>query len=251
MRPIANIFFNMKQGTEYLNYGREIISGTVAEYAKRLERKQIKILDIGAGSGTDLLNCKSAIEKTGKQFEFELYGVENYEPNVATLKEAGINVFAIDIEDDTIPLQDGEVDIVIMNQCLEHTKEIFHIFGEISRVLGANGICIVGVPNLASFHNRFLLLFGKQPSPIKMFGPHVRGITRKDFIVFVEKGQYFRCMKTLGSNFYPFPPGISKGLSKVFPYASVSIFFIIQRTEKSGIYSDVLDDVFFETPYKR
>lgn len=84
-----------------------------------------------------------------------------------------------------------------------------------------------------------------------MFGPHVRGITRRDFISFIEKGGYFKCRSFYGSNFYPFGSGISKLLSRLFPGASVSIFFVIQRTGKRGVFSDILDDVFFETPYKR
>lgn len=136
-----------------------------------------------------------------------------------------------------------------MNQLLEHTKEIFWIFGEISRVLKPKGMCIVGVPNLASFHNRLFLCGGRQPTSIRMLGPHVRGITKKDFIDFIETDGFFKVTGFKGSNFYPFPCTIAKVLSKLFPSAAVSIFFQIQRTEREGNFLEVLDTRFFETPW--
>ena len=117
-------------------------------------------------------------------------------------------------------------------------------------MLKPHGICIVGVPNLASLHNRLLLLFGFHPTSIRMFGPHVRGITKRDFILFAEKGGYFKCKKAYGSNFYPFPPFIAKILSKIFPGGSVSLFFILERTKKEGVFSSILEEVFFEIPYR-
>lgn len=247
---MANIFEQMKSGTEYLNYGRDIISNAALQYAKEHNKSTLNIVDLGAGFGDDLINCRNVIEQAGG-VSIKLYAIENYKPNADKLEKIGIKTFTSNVETDRYPFEDAQFDIVIMNQLLEHTKEVFHIFGEISRILKKGGICIVGVPNLASFHNRILLLFGRQPSAIHMFGPHVRGITRKDFINFAEKDGFFKCEKSYGSNFYPFHPPVSEWLSRAFPYASVSIFFVLRRTEKEGNYSDILDKVFFETPYRK
>ena len=58
------IFYKMKHGTEYLNYGRDIITG----YCRRCRERSVteegnpfKILDLGAGHGTDLINCRENI----------------------------------------------------------------------------------------------------------------------------------------------------------------------------------------------
>lgn len=53
-----NIFYKLKHGTEYLNYGRDI----VVKYCERhitasVDNTVFRILDLGAGSGTDLINC--------------------------------------------------------------------------------------------------------------------------------------------------------------------------------------------------
>jgi hypothetical protein len=97
-----------------------------------------------------------------------------------------------------------------MNQVLEHTKDIFFIFSEVSRVLKPNGIFLVGVPNLAAWHDRLMLAVGRQPSGMKVLGPHVRGFTPHGLRKFAECDGYFALEGFQGSAFYPFPAGISK-----------------------------------------
>lgn len=143
------------------------------------------------------------------------------------------------------------MDFIIMNQILEHTKEIFWIFGEVSRVLKRGGGCIVGVPNLASLHNRIALLIGRQPTSIRALGPHVRGFTRKDFVKFIETDGYFKAEYFAGSNFYPFPRQVSRILARIFPNLAVSVFWGIRRTGKEGCFIHILDSRFYETPYYR
>ncbi|MEA2101747.1 MAG: class I SAM-dependent methyltransferase, partial [Thermodesulfobacteriota bacterium] len=123
------------------------------------------------------------------------------------------------------------MDLVIANQILEHTKEIFWIFNEISRVLRIGGRMIIGVPNLASLHNRILLLLGRQPSPIKSTSAHVRGFTRSDLMRFMEcwPGGY-RLIDFQGSNFYPFPSLIARPLARCLPTMAWGIFLLVEKT---------------------
>lgn len=242
-----NIFYKMKHGTEYLNYGRDII----VECCKRSKMRsnnneRFRILDLGAGSGTDLFNCMKELKGNA-----ELFALESYSPNVETLEKNGVCVRCFNIERDSFPFESESIDFIIMNQVLEHTKEIFWIFSEISRVLKKGGSCVIGVPNLASLHNRLALLVGKQPTSIRALGPHVRGFTKKDFIKFIETDGYFQVEYFAGSNFYPFLPKMSSLLSKLMPSLAVSIFWEIKRTSKQGNFIHILDDRFFETPYYR
>lgn len=187
----------------------------------------------------------------GGKTKLELWALESYPPNVEKLEKRGIHVKCFNIEKERFPFNDESIDFIIMNQILEHTKEVFWIFSEISRILKKSGGCIVGVPNLASLHNRIALMFGKQPTSIRTLGPHVRGFTKKDFINFIETDGYFKVEYFAGSNFYPFSPIISNVLTKIFPTHAVSIFWGIRRTEKKGCFIHVLDDRFYETPYYR
>lgn len=242
--------YNMKKGTEYLNYGRNIIEKYCKRCMAETENKEhFIILDLGAGSGIDLINCAKGVEDSIK--DIELWALESYVPNIEILRKKGIHVKKFNIEKDKFPFEDESVDFIIMNQILEHTKEIFWIFGEVSRVLRKGGNCIVGVPNLASLHNRCALMAGIQPTSIRALGPHVRGFTKNDFISFIETDGFFQVDYFAGSNFYPFPPQISNLLSKLMPNFAVSIFWGIKRTAKKGNFIHILDNRFFETPFYR
>jgi len=143
----------------------------------------------------------------------------------------------IDIESQRLPLEDGSVDVIIANQILEHTKNVFWILHQVSRVLKPGGSLILGVPNLAALHNRVLLCAGVQPSPIKTASAHVRGFTKGDVIRFMElcfPGGY-SLEQFSGSNFYPFPPSIARVLAGWFPTLAWGIFF---RFEKVRTYTD-------------
>jgi ubiquinone/menaquinone biosynthesis C-methylase UbiE len=179
----------------------------------------------------------------------ELYGIEIDDQKVVYCQKKNIIIFKIDCEKDKIPVNDNFFDIIIINQVLEHTKELFFIFSEISRVLKNQGIAIIGVPNLASLHNRILLLFGYQPTCITVLGPHVRGFTVPSLKEFISIENYFIVKEIKGANFYPAPPQISKIISKFFPQLSVSIFFLIERTSKQGSFINILEKENFETNY--
>lgn len=245
MESLRFFFKNLKKGTEYLNYGREIIAQWLISLIKNSNNNSIRILDIGCGNGDDLSN----IQKNIFNKSIELYGIEVYKSYKMKAEYKNIMFSLLDIERQKLPFPDLFFDFVIANQVLEHTKEIFFICSEVARVLKFNGYFLVGVPNLASLHNRFLLMFAKQPSCIELFSAHIRGFTKDGFVRFITKNCYFRVLRFAGSNFYPFSPKISKKLSKLFPNFSVGIFFMCQRTNKIGNFSESLKEENFETNY--
>ncbi len=154
---LRRTIFDLKSGTEHLNYGREIVADWAAEHCRSVADTP-RLLDLGVGSGVDLLNVR---DKVGRKVD--LFGIESYEPDIARAAEKGIEIANLNLEQDRLPYADEWFDVVIANQILEHTKEIFFIFSEVGRVLKKGGIFVVGVPNLASLHNRVALLFGLQP----------------------------------------------------------------------------------------
>ncbi len=203
-----------------LNYGRHIIEEFLREASPFRT-----VLDIGAGRGDDLL-LAGRINP-----EAELCAIEVCPEYSRDLSGRNIKVHSVDIERDVFPFPDARVDVVVMNQVLEHTKEIFWIFHEVSRILALSGKVIIGVPNLAALHNRILLLFGRQPSPLKSHSAHVRGFTRGDILRFVEScfpGGY-RLKAFRGSNFYPFPPQVARPLAAMFPGMAWGIFFLLEK----------------------
>ena len=224
-----------------LNYGRFYIR----KYLKASLPFQ-NVIDIGAGSGSDLMIAKEINHNA------ILYGVEVDDNKAKELKKAGHIIDCLNIERDKLPFVDCSIDVVIANQIFEHTKDIFWICHEISRVLVVGGKLILGVPNLAAFHNRLLLLFGKQPASIKNNSAHIRGFTKDDIISFFNicfpRG--YSLIAFNGSNFYPFPPAIAMSLSKLFPTGATSIFFLLLKKEKyNRQFMDYLEVAKLETNF--
>ena len=251
------LFTRLKSGTEHLNYGRDIIRTWGAELygARANQTETFRVLDLGCGHGTDLNNIRASIQEMhgadAARKLVELHGVESYPPYVAECRAAGIQTHSLNIERDVFPGPDARFDVIVANQILEHTKELFWIFAESARLLKPGGHFVVGVPNLASLHNRLLLLFGQQPTPIKSMSAHVRGFTKPDMREFAETGGLFTLTGFRGSNFYPLPPVLSKPLARLFPTLAWGAFFQLRRTEQNGSFLECLsgDDNFLETPF--
>jgi SAM-dependent methyltransferase len=245
---IRKLLTDLKRSTEPLNYGREQVVEAALRYVKECAPKHVRVLDIGLGGAKDLTNIRSAIEKVSSA-TVSLHGVEVYPPNVERAQALGIEVYQLDIERSSLPLADKFIDIVVANQIVEHVKEVFWIFSEISRVLKPGGIAIIAMPNLASFHNRIALLFGIQPTCIEPLSAHVRGFTKDGFKRLIECDGYFRLINTRGSNFYPLPPALSRPLSRILPGMAVCAIYSVKRTDQDGCFIDVLQERFFETPF--
>src|SRR6185503_3688106 len=116
-----------------------------------------------------------------------ILGVEVYEGPATTAEGKGLEVARADLETERLPWPDSSVDVVVCNQVLEHLKNIWLPMTEMHRVLRPGGHAILSVPNLASLHNRVLLALGRQPTSIRVFGPHVRGCAFGEFCDLVER----------------------------------------------------------------
>jgi SAM-dependent methyltransferase len=238
----------LKAGTEILNYGRETLAAMAADQARRAPFPEaVTVLDLGAGTGADLFLVGRALAPRRAR----LCGVEVNAAAAGALREKGVEVFPLDLERDALPFADGSVHLVVANQVLEHTKEVFWITAEAARVLAPGGAFLVGLPNLASLHNRVLLLLGLQPSSIEWLGPHVRGATADGFTRFAEAGGFFRLRELKGGNFYPFPPSLARPLARLLPRLAVSLFFRLERTGREGTFLSCLDGRGWETPFYR
>lgn len=210
-----------------LNYGRPLIQG----FLEKSIPPYAVVVDLGAGHGDDL--------ELARQFSnsARLCAVECWPPYVQELEAKGVEVAPLNIERDKLPFQNESVDVVIANQVLEHAKEIFWIFHEVSRVLKVGGVFIIGVPNLASLHNRLLLAMGRQPTVIKNASAHVRGFTKQDLFNFANQPFHdgYKMIGYGGSNFYPFPPVLAKPLARIFPSMAWGMFMSLR---KSRLYNE-------------
>lgn len=104
------------------------------------------VVDLGAGSGRDL----SIVRRI--QPNARLIAIEGGIEYAKALQGKADEVAVANIERDRLPMEDNQVDLIIANQILEHTKEIFWIFHEVTRALKQGGHFLFGVPNICSFH---------------------------------------------------------------------------------------------------
>jgi SAM-dependent methyltransferase len=206
-----------------LNYGREIVARFVEKVDTHLA------LDLGPGLGEDVAAVRRA-HPTAR-----VIGLEAYGPYIQALRSSGIEVVHCDIERDTFPCDAETVDLIVANQVFEHVKEIFWVLHECARVLRVGGSIVVGVPNLASLHNRALLAIGRQPTSLANWSAHVRGYTRADLIATIAKPfpGGFRLAEAAGSNFYPLPAPLARPAARLWPGAAWAFF---GRFEKLRAY---------------
>jgi ubiquinone/menaquinone biosynthesis C-methylase UbiE len=204
------------------------------------------VLDLGCGIGSDLMIIKN------RHATSHCVGVEYSDWAKEQLKGIEIESITVDLEREKLPFKDESIDLVICNQILEHTKEVFWINHEVFRVLKPGGHFYIGVPNVLSLHNRLLGLAGIHPTCVQLCSPHVRAFSKKDTLKFYRNvaPQLVQLQRFSGSQFYPFPKSIARPLSKIFPNLAVSIFFLFKKTAPyQGEFMHWLTQAKLETNY--
>lgn len=194
--------------------------------------KDVRVaVDLGAGTGRDL----GIVRRYHPQAQ--LIAIEGGKDYARALAGKADEIYVADIEREPLPVADGWADLIIANQVLEHSKEVFWIFHQVTRSLRIGGHFLFGVPNICSLHNRFLLMAGKQPTQHKVCSAHVRPFSQADTLAFLNAcfpGGY-ELVQFRGAQFYPFPKPVARVLANALPTFAFSIFFLIRKV---AIYRD-------------
>ena len=125
-------------------------------YIKNLTLKKAKCLDIGCGNGK-FLNYIS-IEKP----DYELFGIDLSEFQVKYAKKLKFNFQTCNIEEG-LPFKDDTFEIIYAGELIEHLYNPDFFLNEVKRILKKGGYLILSTPNLCTWYNRILFLFGIQP----------------------------------------------------------------------------------------
>jgi SAM-dependent methyltransferase len=118
-----------------------------------------KFLDVGCGFGS------LTLEFAHKMGANQVYGVDNDSDRTTKANKVGVMAVCSDITSG-LPFDDSFFDVVLCHQVAEHLTDADMLLKEINRVLKSKGKLVISVPNLCSFHNRFFVLFGYQPTVI-------------------------------------------------------------------------------------
>jgi 2-polyprenyl-3-methyl-5-hydroxy-6-metoxy-1,4-benzoquinol methylase len=115
-----------------------------------------RLLDLGCDDGALTLKFAEAARAP------EVYGVELVQAAANAARERGISVTEADLNH-PLPFRDGEFDVVVSNQVIEHLVNTDTFVSEIGRILSPRGVAVTSTENLASWHNIAALALGWQP----------------------------------------------------------------------------------------
>lgn len=158
-----------------------------------------RLLDIGCGTGKltrmfiQRLGCKVATGVDTESAEYSQLKVDRYDLN------------------EGLPYTSDSFDVIVASHVLEHLWHTDIFMRDLRRVLKPSGYAVISTPNLASWHNAFYLIAGRQPEtstisdemyPWKERPGHRRVFTATELLKFCEFHK-LAILDIIGTSYYP------------------------------------------------
>lgn len=131
----------------------------MAEISKTTRKK---LSEISFSPEKRVLDLACGISPFSKSFGGKVCGIDDNQEAVKLANKNGIKAKLGNVEE-RFDYPNNYFDFVIASHIIEHLINPDHLILESKRVLKRGGLLIVITPNLASWMNRLLLLFGFQP----------------------------------------------------------------------------------------
>jgi len=206
---------------------------------KGLPSKELRFLELGCGTGEFLDRVASLDER------LRVWGIDISKLAIDKVKEKGFDGFALDVSQQELPFREGFFDVVYLGDVIEHLLDPDFMISEVKRILKKGGLVVLTTPNLASWCNRILLLFGFQPlfsevSTKKIFGRsgskivgHLRLYTLKSLKEFLSY-YGFKIISVEGAYFHVFDPllmSIDKFFSHFPSLSSIDVVVALSKKD--------------------
>lgn len=136
-----------------------------------------RFLDVGCGFGG---LARLAGERLGAS---EIHGVDIDPRVVEEAKKKNVSVVLQDASAEPLPFDDGYFDATMTLGMMDYLSYFDGVIREISRVTRVGGVVMVSLPNLASWHNRLVLLGGYQPRDVEISSEILAGVAKRPYRV--------------------------------------------------------------------
>jgi SAM-dependent methyltransferase len=113
------------------------------------------LLDVGCGSGDTTRRLANACGVR------RLFGLEGHLPSAREAARNNVHVSLADFEEE-LPFGSSAFDLVVLNNVIEHIRNLDRLVAELSRILKPRGQLLIATPNLASWTNIVALVFQQQ-----------------------------------------------------------------------------------------
>lgn len=174
----------------------------------------LRIVDVGCGDGEATRRIADAAE--ARNAGHTVAGSDWAQGPLERAHKRGLTVFRGTLEPPGLPLATESVDVVVLNEVIEHLVDTDGAVDELRRILKPGGYLLLSTPNLAAWFNRVALLLGVQPvfsevslrrvfgRPGRVVAGHLRLFTRRALVDFLE-AEGFRDVRTTGACYHDTP----------------------------------------------
>lgn len=143
--------------------------GDVERILGRVRRPVETLLDIGCGFGGLTVFVGKYLGAS------RLFGIDIDDSALDEARAKGVDTFNVRIGTEAIPLEDESVDLITCFGMLDYLETFDAAIEDMRRVLRPQGQIVVSLPNLAAWHNRWMLLRGYQLRDVEVSNQVVLG----------------------------------------------------------------------------
>jgi SAM-dependent methyltransferase len=211
----------------------------IARLIKKHAAGATNLLEIGGYTGWQTMLYRDCMSQSGNA---QIYDWQDYRS--PTVRQQ-IGFRRVDLETERFPAQSGTFDVIVINQVLEHLKNIFLPLTEICRVLKVGGHLAVSVPNICALHNLVLLMAGRQPTTTELAESHIRGFAIWSLSQFLQHNGHLKVLQLRGFGLHPFTSAPLPGLLKT--YCHTPVWFLLRTASTMPTWQDEREAQFTTT----
>jgi SAM-dependent methyltransferase len=162
------------------------------------DRNEIESLDFNPNARFIDCGCRDGVKTLQLADHIGTHDIIGLDYTFRVLKQAnqrGIKGIRCDLNK-PLPLASNSADAIFNSNVLEHLVDPYHFVGEAFRVLRPGGYLMTDTPNLASWHNIFALMIGRQP----FSGPNLTNIEDAEIGMVREMHRHHQGLPEEGEN---------------------------------------------------